>query len=411
MSITTADLGNLMKEVILPEIQNQVFRENIFTAELQKNKWLKLANGTFYIVSTTNGHSWVYSVAEWDDIEDGNFSTWKMQVKSKYTFGRHTFTDIALDAVDGDEGSLADVLVYAWVELKEAIKRQVNRQFEYWYWQWVIAKCWTWATWTTVTVLWESVYFPGTFYINPGEKLLIGTKAEIEAWTADEVTVLAITSSTTFTTTASFTYVTSDLIVKKRAYNASAAAYNEMAWFRNLIDNSSSPYDSSFQNIVRATNDWVNAPVYKNGWTRVTLTISRIREYVLKASKYGKPNLILMNSLLYDKYISLLEDKVRFTTVTMGTASFQWVWFASWNWDIPVMLSYDVPLDEVYIVDLSTWTIWEMSPMWFLDRDGQVLRNVWGNSAAFTSIMKFYWNLICLKPRANARLTDQKETA
>ena len=49
-----------------------------------------------------------------------------------------------------------------------------------------------------------------------------------------------------------------------------------------------------------------------------------------------------------------------------------------------------------------------MAPIGFLDRDGMVLRNVGGDSANFTAIMRAYGNLINLKPRANARLTGIK---
>lgn len=410
MAIALTDLGNLLKEDILPEIQDQLFREKVFTAELEKNKNTTLHNWTFYVVASTGQHSGVYNIPESWTIEDGTFSTSKMSIGAKYAYWRHTFTDIALEWVSWDAWSLVDTLTLAGTELKSAMQRSINRQFEYGYGKWVIGVCWTWATGTTVTVDWESEFNQGTFYIAPWMKLLIGTEWEIEAWTAESVTVTAVTSDTTFTVASSFTYVTDDLIAMKSIYDTWASIYTEMAGFRNLIDNASSPYDTTFQGITRATNNWVNASVYKNG-TRQTLTISRIREYVLKASKFGKPNLILMNHLLYDKLISLLEDQVRFTQVKMGTASFEWIAFASQGWVIPVILSFDVPLDEVYIIDLATWTIWEMSPLSFLDRDWQVLRNVWGNSNQFSAIMKFYWNLINLKPKANARIAAQKATS
>ena len=49
-----------------------------------------------------------------------------------------------------------------------------------------------------------------------------------------------------------------------------------------------------------------------------------------------------------------------------------------------------------------------MAPVGFVDRDGMILRNVGGNSANFTAIMRAYGQLINLKPRGNARLTAMK---
>lgn len=411
MPISITDLWNLLKEDILPVIQNQLFTENLFTAELEKNKQTTFNNNTFNVVATTGQHSWVYSISENWTIEDGNFSTAKMQVPAKFTYGRHTFTDIALEWVEWDEWSIANILTMAWDQLKMAMQREINRQWEYWYWQWTLGTVNTWATWTTVTVDWEANYWHWTHFLAPWMKLLIGTKAEIEGWTADEVTIADVLSDTEFTTTTSFTSVTGDLIVKKQVFDSWSSTYNEMNWFRNLIDNASSPYSSTFQWVNRATNNWVNANVYKNWWTHVEFTIELLRQYVLKASKWGNPNLIMMNYLLYDKYISLLEGNKRFVDVKTASGSFQGVAFAWQNWDIPIVLSYDVPLDEIYIVDNSTFTIGEMAPLGFLDRDWQVLRNVGGTTNQFTAIMKYYGNLINLNPRANARLTDMKATA
>ena len=63
-TITLADFGNLMKKVIEPVIQDQLFRDTILLTKLNINKNVKLANGTFYITALTGRHSGVYSTAE-----------------------------------------------------------------------------------------------------------------------------------------------------------------------------------------------------------------------------------------------------------------------------------------------------------------------------------------------------------
>lgn len=411
-TIELEQLWTLLKEDILPVIQSEIFTENVFTSELGKNKNTTFHNNKFSIVSNTWMHSGVYSIAENGTIADGNFSTAKMYADAKYTYGRHTFTDIALQGVNWDTGSIVNILTMAWDQLKTAMQRSISRQWTYWYGQWEIAiasdSSWSGVTWTTITVKWEADYNLWTHFLAPGMKILIWTKSAIEWWTASEVTIVDVLSDTQFTVDTSVTYNDWDLITKAQVYNSSDWTYNEMNWIRWLIDNNDNPYSSTFQWVSRANNDWVNANVFKNWGTKVDLTIERLRQYVFKASKWGKPDIIMVNYLLYDKYISLLEDKVRYIDVKTPAWSFQWVAFSWPNWDIPVVLDYDVPLDEVYILDRKTFTIGEMAPLSFLDRDWQVLRNVGGNTNQFTAIMKFYGNLINLKPRANAILRDQK---
>jgi hypothetical protein len=56
-TITLAQFGDLMKKVIEPVIQDQIFRETILLNKLQINRNVKLANGTFYITALTGRHS------------------------------------------------------------------------------------------------------------------------------------------------------------------------------------------------------------------------------------------------------------------------------------------------------------------------------------------------------------------
>lgn len=250
-----------------------------------------------------------------------------MTVDAKYTYGRHTFTDVSLEGIEGDEGSVANLLATATDELKMELQKDAQRQMVFGFGQGVLGTVSTGVTGTTITVEDGSVTgdnMPGTEHIREGQKILIGTKSEVEAGTADAVTVVNVLSNTQFTVSSSITVVDGDVIVKAGVYSNSA--YNEMAGVRNLLDNASSPYDTTFQGITRATSGWVNGFVRKG--SAETLTIARITEYYLQARKYGKPNLILMGSKLYAKYIALLDDKKRYVDIKVGMAQFTGVEFA-----------------------------------------------------------------------------------
>jgi hypothetical protein len=74
-----------------------------------------------------------------------------MTTKAKYAYGRHTFTDVALEGIEGDAGSLADLLTLATTELKDSISRSFQRQFSS-YGRGVLAKVKTGTTGTTITL-------------------------------------------------------------------------------------------------------------------------------------------------------------------------------------------------------------------------------------------------------------------
>jgi hypothetical protein len=106
----------------------------------------------------------------------------------------------------------------------------------------------------------------------------------------------------------------------------------------------------------------------------------------------------------------LLETNKRHVNTMQLDGWFTGIEFAGGDKPIPVVLDYDANNESVEMLDCKTFTYWEMAPVGFMNRDGQVLRNVWGTSANFTAIMRAYGQLINLKPRANARITGIKST-
>ncbi len=415
-TISLGDFGDLMKKVIEPVIQDQLFRETVLLSKLEKNKNVRLDNGTFFITAMTGRHSGVYNIAEWDSIADGRFSTAQMQTKAKYLYGRHTFTDVALEGIEGDAGSIANLLTTATDELKDSIQRSFQRQFSS-YGQGVEGKVKTGVTGTTITLYAKDQIDQGdgSDWLTEGQKILIGTKAQIEAGTADAVTIVAVPTDNTIVVDTSITVVADDLIVNQKVWDSSNSVYNEMSGIRNLVDNTATGAldgivpDTNFQGVARATNGWANGYVYKPA-AYETLSLQRMTEYYLYARKYGRPDLIRTSSDLYAKYGALLESQKRHVNTMQLDGWFTGIEFAGGDKPIPVVLDYDADNSSVEILDTKTFTYGEMAPVGFLNRDGQVLRNVWGNSANFTAIMRAYGQLINLKPRASARLTGIKST-
>ena len=395
MAIQLNQLDTILKEVIAPTLQKEFFNKNILLGKLSRNKWVNLSNSKFNIPAQTSRFSGIYAVAEWEDPIKGSINFGKMNTSAKYVFWQFELTDQALEWATTPE-AIADILSTYSSSAKESMEREISRMVTHTA-QWVLWTVTADSTSTTVTV-------DSTFYIEPWMQLTIGTKAEIEWWSADNVVVTWVLSDTLFTISAATSVATNDRVVKQKVY--SNGKYNEWSGIRLLVDNNDNPISDTFQGVARDGNAWVNAPVYKP-WTAETLTITRMREYYFKALKYGNPNLILMWSALFQKYIDLLWDQVRPATFENAYGyKFEWIGFAGQNWVIPVILDFDTPNDEVYMLATDTFTIWEMAPISWMNRWEGILKNSGWNSTKYNAILRYYGDLICFNPRANARLIN-----
>ena len=83
--------------------------------------------------------------------------------------------------------------------------------------------------------------------------VLIGTKAQVEAGTADSATIVDVLSDTQFTVGASITVAVNDRVVSSGVYDSTNAVYLDASGLGDLLSADSSTYHT-FQNISRVTN-------------------------------------------------------------------------------------------------------------------------------------------------------------
>lgn len=398
--IKISDIGAILQKIILPTIQNQIFDTNVLMSKIGKNpNGMTFKNDKLYMTAETSAHSWVaFTWPTWAITTWGNAFK-QMEVAPKYGYGSHIIYDSTIEVARGNPWSLTSIVTSLWDSLKKAMNRSVNRQM-YGNWKWVLTTVTTGATSATQTV-WS------TFYLTEWQVVLVWTVAQVEAWTADEVTVSSINSDTSVTFTGSFTSVTADVIVVKGVYSDSQ--YNEMSWLSNLISNNVVDSGSSFQWISRATNAWTNSYVEA---TATALTEAQILTMLMNASKYGNPDLILTTPTLYLKYGTLLTSQRRQVNTVDLSGWFKWLEVSFGNTPVAMVQDWDCPAWEVFAIDSSTWGLWELAPLSFLDNGtGWVFTNVYDSSGArlpaYQTTMKFYGNMMGNKPRANARLTGK----
>ncbi|NDK08270.1 phage major capsid protein [Candidatus Gracilibacteria bacterium] len=359
-------------------------------------------NNKIYITAETGMHSGVGFTGAYGAIPTGGPSFGQMEVAPKYGYGSHILWDATLEAIKGGTGSLADVLTKFGTSLTKAFDRSVNRQM-FGNGQGVLTLI-NGAGSATATHTVDS-----TFYLAPGMNLLVGTKAQIEAGTADSVVVSTVNSDTSVTFTTSITSADNDLIVTKGVYTAGTSAYEEIMGLGMLVSNNTENAGSSFQGKLRSTNAWANSYVDS---TSAVLTEAQIISMVTQATKYGDPDLIMTTPDLSNKYASLLSTNRRQVNTLDLAGGFKGLEVSIGNKPLAMVQDWDCPTGNMFCLDTATWGFAELAPLSYLDNGmGGMLTTVVDADGkripGYQVTMKLYGNLCGTTPRANAKLTNK----
>jgi hypothetical protein len=388
------NISSLLKQDLLPVIQREVFTESPLIT-LLKNRgnagYQKLQNNTFYIAVQTGQHSGVYAAAENAQLNRGKPTYAQMTISPKYIFGTHYLSHQAIKVAEGGADALANVVTEFGDTVRQAMTRDLNRQF-YGYGEGILTLINGAATSATQTV-------DNTENLAPGMQVLIGTKAEIEAGTADTATISTINSATSITLDTSITTADNDRVVKIGVYTGSA--YNEMMGLQGLVDKSGG-YTTTFQGVTRSSSYWANSYVDDSSGA---LTIAGMTTAMLNC-RMGKPDVALTNSTLYQKYASLLASEKRITNQLTLQEGFSGLEIAANGSPIPLVLDYQAPEGEMYFINTPSFVIGELAPMNWLDEGEGVLKWI-PNYAAYEAILYYYAQLMCSKPKANAALRNK----
>lgn len=399
--ITIAQISALLEKLILPMIKDQLFNKTVLLKYFKKNNdWVTFNNDKIYITALTSGHSGIaFTWSQWA-ITVGKSTDQQMVVWAKYWYGSHIIWDSAIQIAKGKPGAIVSLVKKLGNDLETEFKKSLNRQL-FGNWEWVLTLI-NGAGVATATHTVDS-----TRFIRVGQTLLIGTKAEIEAGTADEKIVSTINSATSVTFTTTLTSADNDRIVTKWVWDGSA--YQELDWLTNLVSNNTESSGSSFQGIVRSTNDWTNSYVDA---TSAVLTESHLIDLVSNIAEFGSPDLLMTTVTLRNKYQSLLAGQRRFMNSMDLQGWFKWLEVSVGEQPIPLVADYDCPAWTMFALDTSVWSLAELNPLEYLaDGSWAIMTNVYDTNGnripAFQTTMKFYGNLVCTNPRANGKLTNK----
>lgn len=136
---------------------------------------------------------------------------------------------------------------------------------------------------------------------------------------------------------------------------------------------------------------------------RADLTVKRMQQMFDEclANSGDEPDAILMHPLQRSIYVGLLGGNLRANVgdTLKGSAGFTGLEFNG----VPIHTSRHVSNGMVIFLSKASWKLCELEPGGFADLDGNVLSRS-AEKDQYNGYYRWYWNLVCTKPGANAIL-------
>jgi hypothetical protein len=228
-------------------------------------------------------------------------------------------------------------------------------------------------------------------YVQVGNILGFGTAA------ADVGTVASVTGTSVVVTGAP-AIAANDTIFRLDGDAAGAGSAEITGIMAALSLNTSGTYAS----VARSTFGWTP----QLGTASAALTLSAMESAYLSALEYaqgGDKYAIFVNKTLYKKYGDILTSMRRSVNTTQLLGGWSGLAFEVGSGEVGVFLDYDVPDGEVYILNLDSFTICQISDMgWSENPDGSLLRT--RGNLMYEATTHWFMNLLCRAPAANGRL-------
>jgi hypothetical protein len=409
------NVSNALNKIILPYIQDNFNKQTILLDQLKRNTGVTFMNDYFYAPIRTSRHGGVTNLAnDGNVLVSGKASLGQAYVGVKIITGTFDISKLTLDATRTSKGAVENQLTFQASTLASDFAKAVNRQY---YSDGIGAICEVVGTAaTSITVKLVAAATGGTNdtriqdangscnndiggadYIQPGQILGVGSAAG-----SGTITVTSVSGTTVVVDDGDKTSAGGVLYIVDGS--GGGAGTSEIQGMKAAL--SSSTGTSLYANVARSTFGWTP----QISTTAGALTISAIEQQYLAAKKYaqmGDQYAIFVNTTLYKKYGDLLTAMRRVVNETELLGGWTGLEFAAGAGKVGVFLDYDVPDGEVFIVNLDSWTICQVSDLGWLEdvREGALFRRP--DYITYQATMAWFTNLICRAPAANGHLTQR----
>lgn len=416
MAIQLSDVSNALQKVIMPFIQDNLPKQTILLDQIKRNQGVTFMNDNFYAPIRTSRHGGVVNLAnDSSTLLTGKSSIGQASVGVKILTGTFDITKLAMDATKTSKGAVENQLVFQAKSLATDFSRSINRQY-YSDGVGIVSEIAGSVGVGTFTVQAPSASCDdtrSTFYgsingdIAPTKYLTVGQRIGIGTAGAVIGTITAINPADgggTVEMGAGALVANDAIYILDGSMSAGEAGTSDIQGLRAAL--SSSTGTSTYAGVARSTTGWTP----QLGTAAETLSLSAIESVYLSAREYsqmGDRYAIFMNKTLYKKYGDLLTSLRRTVNETELLGGWTGLEFAAGAGKVGVFLDFEVPDGEVFVINLDSWTVCQVSDMnWLEDPSSALTRRP--DKISYQATMAWFTNLICLCPAANGRLIQKK---
>src|SRR3990167_7691627 len=420
---TLANYSSILREVILPYIQDNFPSQKITLNQFKKAADAQVINNNFHVPLRTTRHGGITSLASDSNSLNSNVpgaSFGRGSVPVRDHTGAFRLTDLSMKSSSGDRLAIKSSFDEQAQTLVSDFGRDMNRQL---YGQNINAVAQvvgsTSGTEFTVTQLNSATADDGRVLdrygsvngdITAGEYLFangiigIGT-AYNSLGTISSVADTTGTIGTVYTTSAGTgAYVANDTVFIADGSGGGTAAMNGIGDALN-----SQTGTNLYAGVARSTVGWT--PQF--GSTAEALSLNEMQLKFLQGNKYartGDKYACFMNITLYNKFGQLLTAMRRTVSATPPELSAGWsgLSFDVGNGMVGVFLDNQVPDVEVVILNLDSWSLCQVQDMSWAEQGADSLLRI-SQTLTYEAALVWYANVICRAPAANARLTQKTD--
>ena len=417
--MTISGYDAVLKEVLLPYVRDNFPKATILLDNIKRNAGVTAMNNEFIAPVRTSRHGGIANLAnDSSNIPTASGVTYSRgTVAVKIPVSTFDITRLAIDASRSSNLAVTPALENQAKTLADDFGRFLNRQL-FWDGIGVVAQArQTGGSVSGTEIAIEAVGngtgpddgrvqdWYGTInsdgqagdvdkYLAVGNRIGVGTGA------AAVGTVSALTG-TSIQTTGTLTSAASDSIYLVDGSGVGAGT-SEFTGIKAAL--SSSTGATTYAGLARSTIGWT--PAF--GSANEALTLDRMESSYLTAYEFAQRTdkyVILVNKTLYRKYGNILAAMRRVVNEADLLGGFKGLEFAAGGGVIGVFPDYDVPDGEVFILNLDTFTVCQVSDMSWDDEPGMSTMLRLQNTLTYQAVMHWFANIICLAPGANGHET------
>ena len=416
-----SNYSNVLREVILPYIQDNFPAQKITLNQFKKAADAQVINNNFHVPLRTTRHGGITSLANDgnnlnSNVPGASFSRGSVPVRDHT--GAFRLTDLSMKASSGDRLAIKSSFDEQAQTLVSDFGRDMNRQV---YGQNINAVSQvigsTSGTEFTITQLNSATADDGRVldrygsvngditageYIYANAIIGVGT-AYLNIGTVSSIENPGGTIGTVYLTGATAS-AANDTVFIADGSGGGTAGMNGVGDALNSLTGT-----NLYAGVARSTTGW--SPQF--GSTSEALSLNEMQLKFLQGNKFareGDKYACFVNISLYNKFGQLLTAMRRTVSSTPPELSAGW---SGLSFDVGagmvgVFLDNQVPDGEVVILDLDSWSLCQVQDMSWAEQGADSLLRI-SQTLNYEAALVWYANVICRAPAANARLTQKSD--